>query len=411
MVTSGSTEPVTDLVNYKRSLFDLDKHRSLRVAAIALFVANGLGMSSWVAHIPLLKERLELNDQMLGLALLCAGMGALATMWISGWLMSRYGSRKIAILSGIFFPISLIGPGIATNFWSLAVSLLFLGAGNGLMDIAMNSQAASYERLIGKPVMSSFHAWWSLSCWCGSLCGSLFLAAPGWTWAHLPLIAVVGLSLTLFARGGLLPSEAGATGAPVLSFPRGILAVFGLLCLLAMMTEGAVADWAGVHLRISYHVREYMTVFGYNAFALFMTIGRFAGDTLARSFGRKTVIVGSAVVSGVCVGIAALAPSPWISIGAFGLAGFGMANLVPLLFSLAASRAGGEIEQATSSVFATGYLGFLIGPPLVGFISSRTTLPIAILSLALGLFVVAGTVFRLNGSAGAVEGEELGARS
>ena len=376
----------------------MDKYRSVRVATAGLFVANGLGMSSWVSHIPLLKERLELNDQMLGFALLCAGMGALGTMWISGWLMSKFGSRKIAILSGIFFPISLIGPGIATSFWSLAVSLLLLGACNGLMDIAMNSQAASYEGLVRKPVMSSFHAFWSLSCWCGSLCGSVFLAAPAWTWAHLPLITLVGVSLTLFARRGLLRTEPGTSGAPVLSFPRGILAVFGLLCLLVMMTEGAVADWAGVHLRMSYHVSEYMTVFGYNAFALFMTIGRFAGDALARSFGRKTVIVGSAVVSGICMGFAALAPTPWISIGAFGLAGFGIANLVPLLFSLAAKRAGGEVEQATSSVFATGYLGFLIGPPLVGFISSRTTLPIAILSLAGGLFVVAATILRINGA-------------
>ncbi|MFY9984859.1 MAG: MFS transporter [Chthoniobacterales bacterium] len=389
-----------------KDFFYLDEHRSLRIATIALFVANGLGMSSWISHIPLLKEHLGLNDQMLGLALLCAGLGALATMWISGWLMSKYGSRKIAILAGIVFPISIIGPGIATNFWSLAGSLLFLGAGNGLMDIAMNSQAASYESLIRKPVMSSFHAFWSLSCWCGSLCGSLFLAAPAWTWAHLPLIAVLGISLTLFARGGLLRTGAGAGGGSVLSFPRGILAVFGLLCLLVMMTEGAVADWAGVHLRTSYHVSEYMTVFGYNAFALFMTIGRFAGDTLARSFGRKTVIVGSAAVSAICLGIASFAPTPWVSIGAFGLAGFGIANLVPLLFSLAAKRAGGEIEQATSSVFATGYLGFLIGPPLVGFISSRTSLPIALLSLAGGLFVVASTVLRLNGT----REEESGAR-
>jgi MFS family permease len=385
----------------------LDQHRSLRVATVALFVANGLGMSSWVSHIPLLKEHLELNDQLLGLALLCAGMGALATMWVSGWLMSRFGSRKIAILSGIFFPVSLIGPGIASSFWSLAVSLLVLGAFNGLMDIAMNSQAASYEGLVRKPVMSSFHAWWSLSCWCGSLCGSLFLAIPAWTWAHLPLIAVAGLSLTLFARRGLLRTEPGESSSPVLSFPRGILAVFGLLCLLAMMTEGAVADWAGVHLRASYHVREYMTVFGYNAFALFMTIGRFAGDPLARSFGRKTVIVGSAMVSGICLGIAALAPTPLISIGAFGLSGFGMANLVPLLFSLAAKRAGGRIEQATSSVFATGYLGFLIGPPLVGFISSRTTLPIALMSLAGALFVVASTVLRLNGAREAEPGARM----
>jgi MFS family permease len=386
----------------------MDQNRSLRIAVTALFVSNGLGMSSWIVHIPLVKERLELNDQFLGLALLCAGLGALSTMWISGWLMSKYGSRKIAILSGVLFPISLIGPGLATNFWSLAFSLLLLGGCTGVMDIAMNSQAAAYESSIGKPVMSSFHAWWSLSCWCGSLCGSVFLAAQAWTWAHLPLIAVVGLALTWFAGPGLLRTEPSGNGSPVLSFPRGILVVFGLLCLLVMMTEGAVADWAGVHLRTGYHVSEYMTAFGYNAFTLCMTIGRFAGDSLARSFGRKTVIVGSAVVTGVFLAVAALAPTPWICIGGFGLAGFGIANLVPLLFSLAAKRAGGEIEQATSSVFATGYLGFLIGPPLVGFISSRTTLPTALFCLVAGLLVVVLTVFRLNGDE--AKAEESGAR-
>jgi MFS family permease len=355
-------------------------------------------MSSWIVHIPLVKERLELTDQMLGLALLCSGLGALGTMWISGWLMSKYSSRKITILAGILFPISLIGPGLAPNFWSLAVSLFLLGACTGVMDIAMNSQAAAYESLIGKPVMSSFHAWWSLSCWCGSLCGSVFLAAPAWTWAHLPLITMVGLVLTWFARSGLLRTEPSGNSSPVLGFPRGILVVFGLLCLLVMMTEGAVADWAGVHLRTGYHVREYVTAFGYNAFTLCMTIGRFAGDSLARSFGRKTVIIGSAAITGIFLAVAALAPTPWVCIGGFGLAGFGIANLIPLLFSLAAKRSEGGIEHATSSVFATGYLGFLIGPPLVGFISSRTTLPTALLCLVVGLLVVVLTVSRLNGA-------------
>jgi fucose permease len=274
------------------------------------------------------------------------------------------------------------------------------------MDIAMNSQAAAYESLIGRPVMSSFHAWWSLSCWGGSLCGTVFLAAPAWTWAHLPLITVVGLTLTWFARSGLLRTEPSENSSPVLSFPRGILVVFGLLCLVVMMAEGAVADWAGVHLRAGYHVSEYVTAFGYNAFTLCMTIGRFAGDSLARSFGRKTVIVGSAAVTGIFLAVAALAPTALVCIGGFGLAGFGMANLIPLLFSSAAKRSEGEIEQATSSVFATGYLGFLIGPPLVGFISSRTSLPTALLCLVVGLLVVAVTVSRLNG-AGA---EESGAR-
>jgi MFS family permease len=354
-------------------------------------------ISSWVVHIPVLKEHLQLNDQMLGFALLGAGLGSLLTMWISGWLMARYSSRAISLVSGLLFAISLMGPALATGFWSLAIALVLLGGANGLMDIAMNSQAASYERLIQRPVMSSFHAGWSLSCWCGSLCGSLFLAQPGWLIFHLPLIALVGIFLTIFTNRSLLRTEPGQKNAPLLRFPKGMLAVFGLLCLVVMMTEGAVADWAGVHLRTEYHVAESVTVFGYNAFSLCMTAGRFAGDRLAHVFGRKGVIVVSAAFSAFGLSLAALAPSSWLSIGGFALTGCGMANLVPLLFSLAAARAGTDVEHATSSVFATGYLGFLIGPPLVGLISNHTSLPIALLFLAAGVLLVGTTILRLNG--------------
>jgi MFS family permease len=383
-----------------------NSEHTLRVAIFLLFASNGLTISSWVVHIPLLKEQLQLNDQMLGFALLGAGLGSLLTMWISGWLMARYSSRTIAYFSGILFPVSLMGPALATGFWSLAIALVLLGGANGLMDIAMNSQAASYERLIGRPVMSSFHAGWSLSCWCGSLCGSLFLAEPGWLIFHLPLIALIGSGLTIVANRRLLSTERGRKNAAILSFPRGILAVFGLLCLIVMMTEGAVADWAGVHLRVEYRVAESMTVFGYNAFSLCMTAGRFAGDRLAHSFGRKGVIVVSAAVSSLGLVLAALAPSSWLCVAGFALTGCGMANLVPLLFSLAAARAGTDVEHATSSVFATGYLGFLIGPPLVGLISNHSSLPIALLCLAGGVLLVGSTILRFNGLHCPVEAPE-----
>ena len=372
--------------------------RSLRIAIVLLFASNGLSISSWIVHIPLLKERLGLNDEMLGLALLGAGLGSLSTMWISSWLMSRYSSRTIATVSGVLFPLSLLGPAFANSFWSLAISLLALGAANGLMDIAMNSQAALYESLLGRPVMSSFHACWSLSCWFGSFCGSLFLATPTSTMIHLPVIALAGAILTLSADRALVQTGPKKQTNSIIVLPTGILAVLGLLCLMVMMSEGAVADWAGVQLRGAYHVSEAASVFGYNAFAFCMTIGRFAGDRLAHGFGRRNVIIISAAISAVGLALAALAPGPAIAIIGFGIAGCGMANLVPLLFSLAAARAGAEVEHATSSVFATGYIGFLIGPPLVGFISGHTSLPGALLCLSVGLLGVASTVFRLNGA-------------
>jgi len=351
-----------------------------RVAISAVFFLNGFGLASWFIHIPSVKEQLGLNEQQLGLALLGTGLGSLVTMWLSGWLMGRFGSRRVLVLATLCFAFSLVFPVWAPNLVLLTVSLGFLGGCNGLMDVCMNNQAAYFEALAGRPVMSSFHAIWSLGGWCGSLLGSLFLLNQQLSTWHLAFLGLLIIGGIVWLAPSLLriASEHG----PIFALPTREIAIFALLCLIAMLSEGAVADWAGVHLRDDLGTPYALSGFGFNAFAICMAGGRFVGDRIVQRIGRERTVTAGALLGAIGLFVAALAGSPIISIIGFGLAGLGMSNIVPVLFSLAALRMPGAIERATSSVFATGYLGFLVGPPLVGMFAQLFTLPVALAGIA-----------------------------
>jgi len=352
-----------------------------RIAISAVFFLNGFGLASWFIHIPSVKEQLGMNEQQLGLALLGTGLGSLATMWLSGWLMGRFGSRRVLVLATLCFALSLAFPVWAPNFVLLTVSLGFIGGCNGLMDICMNNQAAHFEAVAGRPVMSSFHAIWSLGGWCGSLLGSLFLFNQQLAAWHLALLSLFIIGGMIWVAPSLLPTA--SKQGPIFALPTRGIVVFALLCLIAMLSEGAVDDWAGVHLRDDLSTPHALSGFGYNAFAICMAGGRFVGDRIVQWIGRERTVSASALLGAAGLFAAAMAGTPVMSIIGFGLAGLGMSNIVPVLFSLAALRVPGAIERATSSVFATGYLGFLIGPPLVGLFAQQFTLPVALAGVAI----------------------------
>jgi MFS family permease len=351
-----------------------------RIAISSIFFLNGFGLASWFVHIPSVKEELGLDEQQLGLALLGMGLGSLVTMWLSGWLMGRFGSRRVLTLATLCFALSLVFPVSAPNLILLTVSLGFLGGCNGLMDVCMNNQAAHFEALAGRPVMSSFHAIWSLGGWCGSLLGSLFLLNQQLAIWHLVFLCLLIIGGTVWLVPSLLRTV--SEHGPIFALPARAIVIFALLCLIAMLSEGAVADWAGVHLRDDLGTPYALSGLGFNAFAICMAGGRFVGDRIVQRIGRERTVTGGALLGAIGLFVAASASTPVISIAAFGLAGLGMSNIVPVLFSLAALRIPGAIERATSSVFATGYLGFLVGPPLVGMFAQRFTLPVALAGVA-----------------------------
>jgi MFS family permease len=360
-----------------------------RTAISMVFFLNGFGLASWFIHIPSVKGHLSLSEQQLGLALLGTGLGSLVTMWLSGWLMGRFGSRRVLTVATLGFALSLVLPVLAPNVLLLALSLGFVGGCNGLMDVAMNNQAAYFEALAGRPVMSSFHATWSLGGWCGSLLGSLFLLNQQLATWHLMILCLFIVAGIVRLRSSLLRTS--SEHGPIFALPAREIVIFALLCLIAMLSEGAVADWAGVHLRDDLGASYALSGLGYNAFAIFMAGGRFVGDRIVERIGRERTVKAGAFIGALGFLIAGWASSPILSIMGFGLAGLGMSNIVPVLFSLAALRIPGAIERATSAVFATGYLGFLIGPPLVGMFAERFTLPVGLVGV--GGLVAALCVF------------------
>jgi MFS family permease len=360
-----------------------------RTAISLVFFLNGFGLASWFIHIPSVKEQLGLNEQQLGLALLGTGLGSLVTMWLSGWLMGRFGSRRVLTAATLCFAVFLLFPVFAPNLLWLTISLGFLGGCNGLMDVCMNNQAAHFEALVGRPVMSSFHAIWSLGGWCGSLLGSLFLLNQPLTAWHLVILCLLTIAAMVRLAPNLLRTV--SEHSPIFSLPTGGILIFALLCLIAMLSEGAVADWAGVYLRDYLGAPYALSGLGYNAFAICMAGGRFIGDKIVQRIGRERTVTAGALIGAIGFCFAALVGSPIPSIIGFGLAGLGMSNVVPVLFSLAALRTPKAIERATSAVFATGYLGFLIGPPLVGMFAQRFTLPVALTGV--GILVAGIGVF------------------
>jgi MFS family permease len=367
--------------------------KSAQLAIAAVFFLNGFGLASWIIHIPSVKQHLGLDEQQLGLALLGAGLGSLATMWLSGWLMGKFGSRRILAVATFGFALSLVLPVFAPSLLLLTASLGVLGGCNGLMDVAMNNQAAHFEAQVNRPVMSSFHATWSLGGWSGSLVGSLFLLDQQVALWHLVLLAPLIIGAMVGLGPHLLRTKPERT--PVFSLPTGGILVFALLSLAAMLSEGAVADWAGVHLRDYLGAAYAVSGLGYNAFAFCMAGGRLIGDRVVGRIGRRRTVSAGALIGAAGLCLAALANNPALSIIGFGLAGLGMSNIVPVLFSLAALRQPEEIGRATSAVFATGYLGFLIGPPLVGIFAQRFTLPVALTGV--GILVAAICVFNPRG--------------
>jgi MFS family permease len=351
-----------------------------RIAISAAFFLNGFGLASWFVHIPSVKTQLGLNEQDLGLALLGTGIGSLLTMWLSAWLMGRYGSRRVLTVSTLLFAFSLVFPVWAPNLLLLTLSLGFVGGCNGLMDVSMNNQAAHFEALADRPVMSSFHAIWSLGGWCGSLLGSLFLLDQKFATWHLAILSLLIVAGTIRLGSSLMRTA--AERSPVFAVPTKEIVIFALLSLVAMLSEGAVSDWAGVHLRDDLGAPYAVSGLGFNAFAICMAMGRFAGDGIVQRIGRERTIAGGALLGAIGLLVAVLARTPVVSIIGFGLTGLGMSNIVPVLFSLAALRKPDAIGRATSAVFATGYLGFLIGPPMVGFLAQRFTLPLALAAVA-----------------------------
>lgn len=363
-----------------------------RIATSAVFLSNGLGIGAWAAAIPGVKERLQLSEAHLGIALLAFAAGAIVAMPLAGRIAPRFGVTRLTLLVALAFALLLIGPALAPNYIALLLLLFALGAANGVTDVLMNAHASDVETATGKPIMSSFHAMWSLGGLSGATIGGLIAHAGLPTLAGLGLPALAAAALVIGA--GLIgmrpvPHEA-EHAAPHFALPERALLVLGGVAFLCMVTEGAVADWSAVYLRSYAGVDAGTAASGYAAYALAMASCRFVGDYFVRRLGPSTtMLVGGGTAA---LGFAVVLGFPGIVTGwiGFALIGLGVANIVPVLFS-AAARKGRHPAAGVAMTATAGYAGFLVGPPIIGFCAELVGLRVALMLLLFATIAVALT--------------------
>lgn len=353
-----------------------------------MFFVNGAAMATWVPLIPSVQQKLDLNAGQLGVALLGTAVGAVLSIPSTGWLVGRAGGRKVVTLAAIACCIILPLLPLAPSLPVLTVTLVLFGAALGSMDVAMNIHGAVVEALYRRPLMSTFHGFYSIGGFAGAIISGV-LAAAGqapfnralWPALLLAVAAVVG-------HRSLPPEQAAATGdrpalrmrVPRLSWP---LAALATMAFCSFLSEGASGDWSAVYLHKTLGVDTAVAATAFAAFSIAMAIGRLSGDWLTRRLGATLLLRGGGALAAVGLTATLLLGRPGVAIAGFGLVGLGLANVVPTLFSAAGRSTAIPPRIAIASVAAAGYTGMLAGPPLIGFAAQAFTL-----TRALGAVVV-----------------------
>jgi len=358
-----------------------------RLATYLCFAAAGFGVACWAPLVPFAKLRLGIGEGSLGFILLCLGLGSIFAMPLAGALSTKFGSKPVILAGGygmaIFLPfLASVGHAV-----SLAVVLLFFGAFLGSVDVAMNLQAVEVERRAARPMMSGFHALFSLGAFAGSGFMTLLLSNHISPFEGTLGGAIVVAGAVTAAAPGLLKVQAEGH-APLFALPHGVVLILALLALVGFLVEGALLDWGALLLVSSKLVGAIQGGIGYMLFSIAMTVGRLTGDWTVTKLGERRVFVlgGILAISGFAILLEATLPS--VALSGFICIGLGLANIVPIVFRHAGRQQQMPVALAVAAVTGAGYAGMLVGPALMGFLAQAFGLRGAFVALALLLCLI-----------------------
>ncbi len=376
-----------------------------RWAVLAMFFINGALFANWVSRIPEIQAKLALSEGGLGIVLLGLAAGVLTALSLAGGLIARYGSRTVTVTGAVLMCLLLPLLGLMPNAVALWLNLFLFGAAMSAMDVAMNAQAVDVERALRKPVMSSFHAGWSVSGVVGAAMGAALASIAMGPFLHFVIAAIVFVLLLVLMAPALLsgdPNAAPEVGGSVFRLPARALWPLGAVAFCAAISEGAMADWSGVYLTSIVGTEAGTAALGFAAFSLMMTVGRLIGDSLTSRFNPVQVVRAGGALAASGLLLAILLPQVIPVLLGFGAVGAGVSTVVPLAFSAAGNKPGIASGAGIAGVATIGYAGFLAGPPIIGLIAELTSLRLALLLvmlLAASLLVTAGALRREQGEA------------
>lgn len=355
-----------------------------RAAVNIMFFLNGFVHANYFSRLPRIQDQFHIDNGIVGLVLLSSSIGALLAMPFTGWLIIRNGSRKVSIFSCYFycalFPFIPHMPGL----WALVILFFLLGISSGMLDVAMNSQAVMVEKQMGKPIMTSFHALFSIGMMAGAFAGSIFTKFGANLPVHFSMIGLLSLATVFIIRYYLIHDKpATKPEGPAFRLPNAAMVSVGIIAFCSMLGEGAMADWSTNYMENIAGADKALAPIGLSAFALAMTIGRVLGDGARVRFGDKPLMVFCGLVASAGLILVVGFAHPFSAIAGFFVVGLGLSAIVPIAYSIAGHTKDLPPGVGLAMVTTVGYSGFLFGPPIIGLIASWQNLRIA-----LGLVVI-----------------------
>jgi len=351
------------------------------LAVAVTFGLHGVAAGSWAGRIPWVKEIRHLSAADLGLALMGAAIGGLLAAPLAAWLISRFGSRATTRAAGIAMAVSLPLVPSAPTLPTIFAALVLFGAAGGVLDVAMNANGVVVQERYGRSIMSGLHGIWSVGGLIGSVAAGLAAGAGLDAPVHLLIVGIVMFAASLLSGFWLTPAPRSSVGR-VFARPDRVLLLLGGVIFFGLFAEAAAADWSAVYLRTVAHAPQDVAAWGYAAFSLAMTGGRLMGDRLVERFGASRLVRAAALTGAAGLTLGLLVPVTAVVIVAFAVLGVGMATVVPLAFSAAGGTPGHDPGTSVAAVATVGYGGWMLAPPVIGFVAQGTSLTVALAVVA-----------------------------
>jgi fucose permease len=359
-----------------------------RIAVKLLFFINGFVHANLAARFPRVQEIFSIDNGAFGLVLLSTSLGALLAMPFTGWLIIRNGSRRISIVAVFLYCLFVPLVPLMTGIFGLAFIFFVMGITAGMLDVSMNSQAVMVEQQYRKPIMTSFHALFSIGVVAGAGCGALFVKLQTSLFIHLSVVVAMGLVGATWARYHLIhdkPQKKVEEG-PAFRLPNAAMISIGVIAFCCMLGEGAMADWSTNFMEKIAGASKAMAPLGLSSFALAMTIGRFFGDSIRAKLGDRKLMIYLGLISSFGLAITLLFIHPYVALAGLFITGLGLSSIVPIAYSIAGNTKDLSPGVGLAMVTTVGYSGFLFGPPIIGFIADWQSLRLALGIVAI-LFV------------------------
>ncbi|GHB76609.1 MFS transporter [Streptomyces umbrinus] len=407
--------------------------RAARVATFVYFSLCGTLMGTWVVNIPAIEERVGISHATLGGLLVLLGLGAFVGMQVAGRLTDSLGARVVVPTTGVLCSAALVLPGLPQDPWTLAAALMVFGFCNGCLDVSMNAHAVHVEKAYGRPVMSAFHATFSVGGVLAALVGAAAASAALSPAAGMAVMGALGVVVALVSARALLPAapavadadsargaysageahsaedaysaeeaaptgKAGQASAAARRGTSGRIWILAALALMVMLCEGAANDWSALHLKDVLGAPASTAAFAYGTFAATMTIGRLLADRLVARFGSMAILRYGAATAAVGIAIVTVSPWMWAAFAGWALFGLGLSGCVPQLFSAAGHADPAAAGANVSCVAGLGYVGMLAGPAVIGWLTHFTALnhTFVLLILLCAITAVAAGILRTD---------------